>query len=413
MTKVAILTGTVAILVAACHPSSHTDTRRRVLAVPHPTREAGEPDRVFAADLHHTLLARHVPHKVVTVEFPYQDDFHRISTARHTVVVYRDASKKGESWWLMDERLNVPVWLPNEPLERQISFYLARPATVVSVSDFTEDHSKIILPLDQAEPRRSGTSTIQRADLGAGNGPAAKPAGKASKPAGGASAPKAKSPSAESKIAPAAKPKEKSAAKAAAAKPAEKPEPKPIEKSPAKEKAVAVEKTTRPAAKETAAQPAKTEPASADTESSQNYLAAQPKAAPAPAPAKEAVKPPEKRVVKPAMKASPSGKPPVQPELFDDATTPTVPAKPAEKKSAAAKPASKATPNGKPATQPELFDRPDSTPKATIIDEPAPKKPDDADQPKSSANKPEASARKPNFLKRFFRRIFARHRSGD
>jgi hypothetical protein len=362
----AILAGT-AIFLGGCRSSHHSDTWRKVVATPHPGPEAVELTRPFAADLHKTLLHAHVPHKVVTAEFQYRGDYKLYGTTRRTVVVYRDTSRRGESWWLMDERLNVPFWLPNEPLDRQITFYLGRSARLVDVSDFTgPDAAKIILPEDKG-PRKSGVTHIER--VTSTPPPAPK---KAAKPV----PPPKPAPKAETKIVPVEK---------SAPKPAPKVVEKPVTKEAPKPMAKPVEKKV-PAEKPVA----KTE--------------AKPSTKPAPAPAL-ADKPRPKKAAKPAEKpvaSVPWNKPerwegagPLKPLPADEPKA-KPPEKPAKLPPA---PAVIAQPGDKPPKKPSLFDK--SSGPESINPQDAPDKKRESDETPKPADSPKSS-----FLSRFFRRLF-------
>jgi len=470
MTKTAAILAGTAILVGGCHSSKQSETWRRVAHAPHPAPEAGAADRVFAADLHRILLASHTPHKIVTAEFSYLGDYARDGITQRTVVVYRDDGKKGENWWLMDERLSTPFWLPSEPLDKQISFYLTRPVKLVNVSDFSDpDHTKMVLPPDQKPARKTGTSTIQHAEphsapvkpakskapakspekpktsaeskivpAPAAQGsekpvekPAPKPEAKA--PAKPVAKPEAKVSSkpeakAETKTPPTAKSEPKPAEPiapppvkhAAKAEPAPKPEPKlstkPEAKTASKEEKPKDKVPSNPAAKPSMGTPGKpaehgAKSAAVATEPPKKKSEEKPKETAVDS--SPATKVEEKPAPKATAKATPTGKP-AQPDLFPaENAAPKEAVKPANAEKKPVKPAVKATPSGKPVQHPDLFNRSESTPQAIIIDDGStkgkkeePKKDEATDKPK-----PEASATKPNFFKRIFRRIFARHRS--
>ncbi len=302
MTRSAAILAGAALIVAGCHSPQRPSIWRKVVHAPRPPMEAADTQRAYAAELHKLLLESRVPHKIVTAEYHFQSQFQHFAPARRTMVVYRDVTRKGEGWWLMDEGLGAPVWLPNTPLERQIAFYLRRPVTIVDVSDFMgADQAKMVLPLEKTPPRKSGLTSIQPVEP--------KPA-KAHQPKVVAPKPVAPpAPAAKSRIEPAPKPKPAPVPKVVE-KPAAKAEPsKPIEKKPVPAKPVDVKPSKAP-------EPKKTE--SKEPE--------KPVAQPAP----------EKPRVPPAVKAAPSDKPTVKPALIDKTdSTPQatiVPDEPAPKK---------------------------------------------------------------------------------
>jgi hypothetical protein len=436
MTKpVAILAGT-AIFMAGCHSSHRSETWKKVVSTPRPAREADDETRAYAANLHSTLLKARVPHKIVTAEFQYHSEYTRYGTARRTVVVYRDQARSGEGWWLMDERLNKPLWLPNQPLEKQISFYLARPVTLVQVTDFMGiDREKLVLPVDKFAAPRSGVTKIERVK------PVEPEPVVESKPAPAKKAPvKKEAKPAESKITPvekpaAAKPAEKPVTKPAvkviekpATKPVEKPAAKPVSaptpapkrgvlgrifgpKTTEKSAAKPVEKTpskpeTKPAAKpadKPAAKPAEkkeTKPSDkAATKPAEKVPTKPAESTPSKPADKAAIKSAEKPAAKPAEKspAKPADKPD---EKSAKKETAKEAVKPAAKKEV--KPAIKAEPSGKPPKKPELYDKSDSTPQATIVPDEDEKKSDEAaDKAKPAAAEPP----KTSFFKRLFRRL--------
>lgn len=395
MTKpVAILTG-AAIFMVGCQKSHRSDTWKKVVSTPRPApREAEDETRAYAANLHGTLLKARVPHKVVTAEFEYHSEYRRYGKARRTVVVYRDQTRSGEGWWLMDERLNVPLWLPNQPLEKQISFYLARPATLVQVSDFMGlDRGKLILPEEKAAPRKSGVTRIEPVEP-VGPKPAAapkpaparkvpgkeaqsritpveKPAAKLAPKAGGQPV---GAPEPKSDYAPASAPRRGLFSRIFGPKSSEQPVAKPAEKAPPKPVAKPVTKTPAKPADQAANKPAE-KPAAKPVE-------------------KSVAKPVEKPVAKPPPAGQPAEKP-AKPEPPKEAVKP-----PAKKE---AKPAIKAEPSGKPPKKPELYDKSDSTPQATILPEEGGKKPaEDEEKSKPAATEPP----KTSLFKRLFGRLF-------
>lgn len=101
-----------------------------------------------------------VPHKVVTYNYPYRSKYDGEGTAQRTSVIYRDDASPKYPWWIMDERLKRPVWLPSETVQKQVSFFLRRSATVVTLRDYTESGEKMVAPVER--PRKMAVTRIQR-----------------------------------------------------------------------------------------------------------------------------------------------------------------------------------------------------------------------------------------------------------
>lgn len=157
MHKPIALATSAALLIAGCQ--SKSPTWQKVMATPRATGDAEARDRAYAAELHRTLGK--TPHRVVTFEFDYTSRFHGPSTARRTAVVYWDKTRPKHPWWIMEEAMDRPVWLPNVPLERQIDFHARRPARVVEVLDYTVATGKRVAELESAR-RPVAISKIER-----------------------------------------------------------------------------------------------------------------------------------------------------------------------------------------------------------------------------------------------------------
>ena len=97
------------------------------------TRDAADPSAAYAEHLRGVLKSAGVAHKVVTYEFHYRTRLREEAIGSRTAVIYRDGDSASNPWWLMDDRLRQPVWLPGENVENQIEYYIHRPATITSV----------------------------------------------------------------------------------------------------------------------------------------------------------------------------------------------------------------------------------------------------------------------------------------
>ena len=156
------LTAGIALLLTACH-STKTDTWQKVVSTSHAISDDKDKSRAYAAELHSTLLHAGIAHKVVTFQFRYSSKYTINGTAERTAIIYRDAAEPKHPYWIMDDHLTSPVWLPEEPVERQVDFYLRRSTTIVSVTDFPAGDDKAVKPLEKSTPRKTAISRIQPA----------------------------------------------------------------------------------------------------------------------------------------------------------------------------------------------------------------------------------------------------------
>lgn len=142
MHKISLLAAAAAILVAGCAAPRKSNTWSIVRAVPHSGPAAKAPAIEYAKELHATLQAARVEHRIVTFKFRYRSRILLNREGEETAVIYRDNATPARPWWLMSERLFSPVWLPTEPVSSQVSFYVRRPATVVKIEDFPARHAR-------------------------------------------------------------------------------------------------------------------------------------------------------------------------------------------------------------------------------------------------------------------------------
>lgn len=142
MHKLIALTVGIVALLSGCNAPQKTQTWAAVKAVRHPRPVVPDRDRSYAKELHETLQRSGVEHKVVTFTFRYTSRTSHFEPAEGTAVIYRDTGTPAHPWWFMEESLSSPVWLPTEPVERQIAFRLGRPATVVKIEEFPSKTAK-------------------------------------------------------------------------------------------------------------------------------------------------------------------------------------------------------------------------------------------------------------------------------
>ena len=148
------------VILVGCSVVRKSPTWSRVVNTPRVSADSENRSSAFAGELHAELHQMLVPHKVVTYDYPFRSKYDGEGTAQRTSVIYRDDASPKYPWWIMDERLKRPVWLPSETVQKQVSFFLRRPATIVTLRDYTESGEKMVAPVEPA--RKSAVTRIQR-----------------------------------------------------------------------------------------------------------------------------------------------------------------------------------------------------------------------------------------------------------
>jgi hypothetical protein len=90
-----------------------------------------DPSAYYAEKLHQVLMKDGVEHYVVTYQYHYYSHRYEDSVGKRTAIVYRDEADSEHPWWLKDDHMATPVWLPDGNLDSQISFYSHRKAEVL------------------------------------------------------------------------------------------------------------------------------------------------------------------------------------------------------------------------------------------------------------------------------------------
>lgn len=138
MQKPLALSIAVCLGLTGCQVFKKSQTWDQVMKVrPAETTSDPDPSAAYAAKLHHTLLQEGVAHKVVTYQYRYHTHLREEAVATRTAVVYRDGISAKYPWWVKDDRIHEPVWLPNGDVNKQISFYVRKEATVLEQKDFS------------------------------------------------------------------------------------------------------------------------------------------------------------------------------------------------------------------------------------------------------------------------------------
>ena len=136
MQKSGFLFLVLCFVLTGCLTARKSATWEKVRRVRVNTSEAADPSAAYAQELHRLLQSDRVPHKVVTYQYRYTTKLREEAIGTRTAVIYHDAARSASPWWLADESVSTPVWLPEGDLNRQVRFYARRPSEVVEVCDF-------------------------------------------------------------------------------------------------------------------------------------------------------------------------------------------------------------------------------------------------------------------------------------
>jgi hypothetical protein len=154
MQKTFSLTLAVCLALMGCSQPSSPWTTVRSARVD--THDSDDSSGAYAEHLSRVLQTANVEHKLVTYEYRYRTALREEAIGTRTAVIYRDDKNPRNPWWLMDERLYNPVWLPGDDENRQVSFYLHQPATVVSAKVIGDGDGKRLIGAPDASSDAGG-----------------------------------------------------------------------------------------------------------------------------------------------------------------------------------------------------------------------------------------------------------------
>jgi hypothetical protein len=154
MQKPLALSIAVCLGLTGCHVFQGSDTWQKAMRVrPGETTRDPDPSNAYAAKLHTAFAADGIEHKVVVYQYRYTTRLREEAVGTRTAVIYRDNSTGGHPWWLKDDRLHKPVWLPNGELDRQVSFYIRRKAEVIETKNYpAQTSSKTAVAFARPKP---------------------------------------------------------------------------------------------------------------------------------------------------------------------------------------------------------------------------------------------------------------------
>src|SRR5687767_8741754 len=114
MQKPLVLSIAACLGFAGCHVFQKSEKWELATRVrPGETKRDADPSDAYANKLHAALASHGVEHKVVVYQYRYTTRLREEAVGTRTAVIYRDDTKPSHPWWLKDDRLNTPVWLPN------------------------------------------------------------------------------------------------------------------------------------------------------------------------------------------------------------------------------------------------------------------------------------------------------------
>ena len=137
MQKSLCLTLAAGLTLSACTGSKPKTTWQKVTETrPDKVATGEDPSQAYIEKPQKVLAEDKVEHRVVTYQYRYETRLRDEAVGTGVAVIYKDNSDPANPWWLMNERMRKPVWLPGEDMNNQVSFYLRRTAQVSEHRDY-------------------------------------------------------------------------------------------------------------------------------------------------------------------------------------------------------------------------------------------------------------------------------------
>jgi hypothetical protein len=159
--KLVFHTLALCLLFGGCQTFRKSATWETVVNTRIDTRGAADPSRAYAEGLHDVLVARGVEHKIVTYRYHYRSRTHDAAVAERSAIIYRDETYPKHPWWLKDESIGRPIWLPDGNLDKQVQSYARREVEIVSWEEYLGSDGKTMMrtewkPVSTLRPAVSG-----------------------------------------------------------------------------------------------------------------------------------------------------------------------------------------------------------------------------------------------------------------
>ncbi len=87
-----------------------------------PGRGNYEQSEAYARGVSSELTRHGIKNELVTFRYSVADDYNRSKVITRTSVIYRDETRPRYPWWLVDNLVRLPVWLPNGSVSEQVHF---------------------------------------------------------------------------------------------------------------------------------------------------------------------------------------------------------------------------------------------------------------------------------------------------
>ena len=154
------------LMLTGCHVFKSSETWLTVTRLKVPGRGERGSSAGYAQGLHHALAGKGIENRLVKFRYDKPDYPEPVPIIRWGVV-YRDEANPKYPFWYMDSLVIKPVWLPNEPLARQLHFVVKVKPRWVAVSSavLPEGYAKDG-PADPAKGATAGWASLFEATNG-------------------------------------------------------------------------------------------------------------------------------------------------------------------------------------------------------------------------------------------------------
>ncbi|SRR5579862_155431 len=135
LTWVACLLPALGVVLAGCGVLKPSRAWSVATSLDVPGKGDYDESSAYAKGVSRELSRQGIPNKLVTFHYTVCDKYEVPHVITRSSVLYRDESQKAYPWWLMDNMVRLPVWLPNASLADQVHFVTRYNPEIIDVKE--------------------------------------------------------------------------------------------------------------------------------------------------------------------------------------------------------------------------------------------------------------------------------------